>query len=218
MEKNSVDFKVLEEIEQGSNVTVVFHDDTKMTGVVMNKFHVSDSYDEDNECYLLWLQINGEHETQINSDDIKCIEKCTTHDAGLITGRSVIEKYDISCDRYMGNVITDVVDKWDNLDDIAKEEISKVLSTSMNQHVMKDMIDAMRSSKQYNTEQHEQIMELIEENKIRVKNINEFYNKYNEMKKCLTHDYIKMLDCILFECCSLGKALKYEIGEVVHGR
>lgn len=218
MDKESVDFKILGEMQQGSMITVLFDDDTKVTGQVSEKLLVNNAYDDEDGYYFFKIKFGGDCILPVDSREIKGIERCITCDAGLITGRAIIEKYNISCNRYMGNVITEVNDKWDELDDTAKEEISKVLSSSMNQYVMKDMIDAMRLCKQYNTEQREKIMKLLEEKKEEVKNISAFFDKYRGIKKYLTKEYATVIDWILFDYCGLKKALAYNVDSSVNER
>ena len=46
MDKESVDFKILDEMQQGSMITVVFEDDTKVTGQVSEKLLVNNAYDD----------------------------------------------------------------------------------------------------------------------------------------------------------------------------
>ena len=207
MDKESVDFKILDEMQQGSMITVVFEDDTKVTGQVSEKLLVNNAYDDADGYYFFKIKFGGDCTLPVDSREIKGIERCITCDAGLITGRAIIEKYNISCNRYMGNVITEVVDKWDELDDTAKEEISKVLSASMNQYVLKDMISAMHLGKQYNAELHEKNMKSIGEKKEEVKNISAFFDKYRGLKKYLTKEYATIIDWILFDYCGLKKAL-----------
>lgn len=215
MDKESVDFKILGEMQQGSMITVVFEDDTKVTGVVLNKFYVTDSYNEENGYYLVRLQINGEHETQINSDDIKEIERCTTCDAGLVTGRAAIEKYGISCDRCFDDIITEVVNKWDELEGTAKDEISKVVSSSMNWVIARNILNK-RHMDHVIYEECQKVNDklialndsMIKKQLERTKDIATFLKKYAEIRECLTDEYRKILDYIIFEYCGLDKVLK----------
>ncbi len=205
MDKESVDFKILDEMQQGSMITVVFGDDTKVTGQVSEKILVNNAYDDEDEYYFFKIKFGGDCTLSVDSREIKgierCItgqvsekilvnnayddedeyyffkikfggdctlsvdsreikgiERCITRDAGLITGRVVIEKYGISCNRYMGNVITEAANKWDELNNTAKEEISKVFSSSMNWNILRDMLGTMNISKKCNKENHEKII------------------------------------------------------------
>lgn len=208
MDKNSVDFKIIEEMHQGSKITVVFEDDTKVTGEVTEKLYIDNAYDEEEDYCLFRIKFGGNCTMPIDTREIKSIERCVTVDAGLITGRAVIEKYGIPCNRYFGNVITEVIDKWDELDDTAKEEINKVFSGSMNWVVIRDMLKATHTIKQYSHEQHEKIIELLEKETKQVRNIKEFFDKYAEIKTCMTTEASKMLDMIVLDYCGLKEALK----------
>lgn len=207
MDKESVDFKILGEMQQGSMITVLFDDDTKVTGQVSEKLLVNNAYDDEDGYYFFKIKFGGDCTLPVDSREIKGIERCITCDAGLITGRAIIEKYNISCNRYMGNVITEVSDKWDELDDTAKEEISKVFASSMNWIILRDMLGTMNISKKCNKENHEKIMELLDKEKKQVCSINEFLNKYKEIKNCMTAEASKMLDAIIFDYCGFGKIL-----------
>ena len=97
MDKESVDFKILDEMQQGSMITVLFGNDTKATGQVSEKILVNNAYDDEDEYYFFKIKFGGDCTLSVDSREIKGIERCTTRDAGLITGRVVIEKYGISC-------------------------------------------------------------------------------------------------------------------------
>lgn len=150
--------KLIASLEKGTAVMIILNDNTGIIGVVeRNILCCEGNYDNWHELTII---VSGER-VEINSKNIKKINKCIpkSEENNQIVGKDGFEIYGIEFGLSDVDFLKSVLDSWEDIEEVGKEEITDIIAASLTGEILRDIFGAYAVLKQQNKELHDKLMD-----------------------------------------------------------
>lgn len=155
-------------LEIGSVAKITLNDESTLTGTVLRNIFCCEGQVS---WRLLSINLNGQEFT-VDSRNIKSVDKCikSFNENDKIVCKDMCEIYGVEYGLSDTEFLKSVTERWNELDDEDKENLSAILAPCLTADVLADILGAYTVLKQQNTELHDKLMDSYTE---RAKMINE---------------------------------------------
>lgn len=160
MEEDKI-IDVIEELKKNDLVVVFTNNGIVVYGKVDDICYTSSI--EFGDHYRLRLRLQDNLPIEFDAGDIYKIKHIPTDEEGNVVTTNALEDYGIPADLEGKELVMYLTDNWDDFDDEEKEEITEIINPMITNDLLADIIGTISTLKKYNAEQHEKIMDLLDE-------------------------------------------------------
>lgn len=192
-----MDKKIIENVmrsaKKGDVVTIGTEMGVTYCGTVQGTRRISLLMEDDSYYEMAVCLLDRETVLKFDSDHITYLSCHSADEANTIVGKDEFEKYGIDCGLSDSNFMSTLVEKWDDLDSEAKEEITDTIACSLDGKIVQDFLTGYVFLDKQLKKENEKVSKLLDE---RIKDADErirlleekedLEKKYGELAESIT--------------------------------